>query len=175
MLAGLTVTPALNVTLKSTCCQFALSVTVPDVFKSLKYVFVVAVPSHAVVGFAEVPVLALAPSPVDVHPVNIYPALVGLSIKMSSPYLTDVGAFVPAVPPSKLYEIVYGFPCHSALICTVALSSPDTRSARSEKCHASLVDPFHLSYSASADEPTSVDDHPIKLYPCFVGQDTSNV
>ena len=65
--------------------QVAVNFTVPSFVsvKFLKYVFFVAVPVHAVLGFAAVPVFALPPNPsvvLDVHPANVYPLLVGLLI-----------------------------------------------------------------------------------------------
>ena len=81
----------------------AVNFTVPPFVsvKFLKYVFVVALPVHAVLGFAAVPVFAFPPNPsvvLDVHPANVYPLLVGLLICTSVLYVPLVGAFVPAVP-----------------------------------------------------------------------------
>ena len=71
--------------------------------KFLKYVFFVAVPVHAVLGFAAVPVFAFSPNPsavLDFHPANVYPVLVGLLICISVSYVPLVGLFVPFVPPA---------------------------------------------------------------------------
>ena len=83
----------------------ALSVSV----KFLKNVFFVNVPVHAVLGFAAVPVSAFEPTPIAVHPVNVYPLLVGLLISTSASYVPLVGAFVPAVPLFNVYDILYVF------------------------------------------------------------------
>ena len=119
----------------ATAVQFATIVTVPLSLKFLKYVFVVELPVHAVLGFAAVPVLALLPTVVLVHPENVcallvalpivtpvlfaFPVIVivfvGLLIWTSTLYVPLVGLFVPPVPPFNVYPIVYVFAVHVGL------------------------------------------------------------
>ena len=73
--------------------------------KFLKYVFLVLVPVHVVVGLLVVPVLALAPNVVLVQPVNIYPSLVGFAINIALSYSASVG--LEAEPPFRVYSILY--------------------------------------------------------------------